>query len=209
MRFSRKTMYALATPAMIAGLTLPAVAQAGAAVVKAPAPTEIVLKDGRGLDAQTQVRWQYNKVLHRWVRVQVLTGKVIVDRNEIGRFSDMNQSEHFRLVYGPLGQKAFIQYTGPGRYHDWYVQTSDKHAPGIPANAPYGYVGSKLVKFGFEATLFNVSAAGPLGYRTLTVAAQLGAHGPEILTGEMFGQLGLNAQRPFALPTAAQLFQAR
>ena len=208
MKLSRKYMYAAAAPLMIGALTLPAIAQAGATVVPPPpVKTEIVLKDGRGLDAQ--YAWQYNKVLHRWV--YGLTGKVIVDRNEIGRFSDMNQSEHFKLVYGPLGQKAFIQYTGPGAYHNWYVKASDKKAPGVPANVPWGYQGSKLVKFGFEATLFNVSAPGPLGYRTLTVAAQLGlgGHGPEILTGEMFGQLGLNAQRPLALPTNAQLFMQR
>lgn len=138
-----------------------------------------------------------------------LTGKVVVDRLEGRR--DFNKSEDFKLVYGPAGKMAYIQYVGPGKYHDYWVQTSDKHAPGIPANANYGYVGSKLVKSALDATIFTVSAPGPAGFRTLTVPAAFGpkAHGPEILTGEIFGQLGLNAQKPFALPTNAQLFQQR
>lgn len=205
MRFSRKHMYMAATPLLLGGMVAVPAMQAGAAVVKAPAPTEIVLKDGRGLDAQ--YAWQYNKVLHRWV--YQANGKVLVDRNE-GRFGDLNQSEHFKLVYGPLGKMAFIQYTGPGKYHNWYVQTSDKKAPGVPAGVPWGYQGSKLVKFGFEATVFTVSNPGPLGFRTLTVPAKfgIGGHGPEILTGELFGQLGLNAQKAL-LPTTAQLFMQR
>lgn len=212
MRFSRKYIYMAAAPLTLAGVLATTAGAASAAVAPAPqAKTEIVLKDGRGLDAQYQAHWQYNRVTHRWVLVKTLTGKVLVDRNEVGRFSDMNQSEHFKLVYGPAGKMAFIQYTGPGKYHGWYVQTSDKHAPGIPPTANYGYVGSRLVKFGFEATVFTVSAPGPLGFRTLTVPAQHGiaGHGPEILTGERFGQLGLNAQRPLALPTSAQLFMQR
>ena len=205
MRFSRKYMYAAATPLMVGGLVGPMAIQAGATVVP-PKPTEIVLKDGRGLDAK--YAWQWNKAIHRWV--YQATGKVVVDRNETGRFGDLNQSEHFKLVYGPLGKMAYIQYTGPGKYHNWYVFTSDKHAPGIPPMANYGYVGSKLVRNAFEATIFTVSQPGPLGYRTLTVPVKfgIGGHGPEILTGEIFGQLGLNAQKPL-LPTNAQLFMQR
>ncbi len=202
----RTLLYGAAVPLTMAGAVATTTA-ASAHVAPAPqAKTEIVLKDGRGLDAQ--YGWQYNAFAHRWV--YGLTGKVLVDRNE-GRWGDLNQSEHFRLVYGPAGKMAFIQYTGPGRYHDWYVQTSDKHAPGIPPWANYGYVGSKLVKSPLDATIFTVSLPGPLGFRTLTVPAKLGlgGHGPEILTGELFGQLGLNAQKPLALPTNAQLFMQR
>ncbi len=156
-----------------------------------PAVTAIVLKDGRALDANQ------------------FTGKVTVTRYQ-GRW-DFNRSQDFRLVYGPLGQRAWIQYIGPGRYHDDYVFTSDKHAPGIPPWANYGYVGSKLVHSTMAATLFNVSAPGPLGYRVLSVPAMPGpmGHGPERLTGETFGQLGLNTYKAFQLPTVHQLLAQR
>lgn len=156
-----------------------------------PAVTAIVLKDGRALDASQ------------------FTGKVTVTRYQ-GRW-DFNRSQDFKLVYGPLGQRAWIQYTGPGRYHDDYVFTSDKHAPGIPPWANYGYVGSKLVHSPMAATLFSVSAPGPLGFRVLSVPAAVGkaGHGPERLTGETFGQLGLNAYKAFQLPTIHQLLAQR
>lgn len=201
MRF-RTAMYAVVTPLAAMAVALPAVA---ASAHVAPKPTEIILKDGRGLDAQTRFVWQYNRALHRWVRVEALTGKVLVDRNQgEGYWGDRNQSEHFSLVYGPAGKMAFIRYDGPGAMHGWFVQTSDKRLG-------FGYLGSKLVKNALDATIFTVSNPGPLGFRTLTVPAKagIGGHGPEILTGELFGQLGLNAQRPLALPTNAQLFIER
>jgi len=203
MRFSRKHIYMAATPLILGGMVAGPAMQAGAAVIKPPVKDSIVLKDGRALDEQ--LGWRWNAAQHRWVYGP--TGKVVVNRYEV---RDRNHSQDFKLVYGPLGKMAFIQYTGPGKYHNWYVQTSDKHAPGIPPTANYGYVGSKLVKFAFEATVFTASQPGPLGYRTLTVPAAFGptAHGPEILTGEIFGQLGLNAQKPL-LPTNAQLFMQR
>ena len=204
--FSRKILYAAATPLTLAGLLATTAAQASAAVAPLkPAVTAVTLKDGRALDEQ--LGWTWNGVQHRWV--YGATGKVVVDRYE-GRL-DRNQTQDFKLVYGPAGKMAYIQFTGPGQYHNYYVQTSDKHAPGIPPTANYGYVGSKLVKSPLDATLFTVSAPGPAGFRTMTVPAAFGpkAHGPEILTGEIFGQLGLNAMKPFALPTTAQLFAER
>ncbi len=201
------TLLKRATLTLTAGalLAAPVATAAAASAHTVPAVTAVTLKDGRALDAQ--YGWTWNGAHHRWV--YGLTGKVVVDRLEGRR--DFNRSEYFKLVYGPAGKMAYIQYQGPGKYHDYWVQTSDKHAPGVPANANYGYVGSKLVKSALDATIFTVSAPGPAGFRTLTVPAAFGpkAHGPEILTGEIFGQLGLNAQKPFALPTNAQLFQQR
>ncbi len=156
-----------------------------------PAVTAIVLKDGRALDANQS------------------TGKVTVTGYQ-GRW-DFNRSQDFKLVYGPAKLRALIQYIGPGRYHDDYVFTSDKHAPGIPSWASYGFVGSKLVHSAAAATLFDVSAPGPQGFRVLSVPALPGpkGHGPERLTGETFGQLGLNAYKAFQLPTVHQLFAQR
>ena len=52
--------------------------------------------------------------------------------------------------------------------------------------------------FGHDIQLLIISLFGIVGDATA-----------EILTGEMFGQLGLNAMKPFALPTIAQLFMQR
>lgn len=204
MKFSRKIIYGTAVPVTLAASLLGTMGAASAGVRPLhPAVTAVQLKDGRALDMQ--YGWQWNAHQHRWV--YQANGKVIVDRLE-GRW-DFNRSEDFQLVYGPAGKMAYIQYIGPGQYHDYYVQTSDRHGHGMPAFGRHGFEGSKLVKSALDATIFTVSAPGPAGFRTMTVPAVLRGHGPEILTGEAFGQLGLNPMRPFALPTSAQLFAQR
>lgn len=203
--FKRATLTLTAAAVLASPVALAATASAHTVPPLKPAVTAVQLKDGRALDLQYAMK--YDSRLHRWV--SVATGKVIADRYEGRR--DYNQSQDFRLAYGPAGKMAFIQYIGSGPLHNFYVQTSDKHAPGIPPSANYGYVGSKLVRSSLDATIFTVSASGPQGFRTMTVPAAFGpkAHGREILTGEIFGQLGLNGVKPFALPTSAQLFAER
>jgi hypothetical protein len=187
--FKRAALTLTAAAVLAFPVALAATASAHTVPPLKPAVTAVQLKDGRALDLQYAMK--YDSRLHRWV--SVATGKVIADRYEGRR--DYNRSQDFRLAYGPAGKMAFIQYIGSG----------------IPPSANYGYVGSKLVRSSLDATIFTVSAPGPLGFRTMTVPAAFGpkAHGPEILTGEIFGQLGLNGVKPFALPTSAQLFAER
>jgi hypothetical protein len=183
-----KTVLTLSAAAVLAPLGAVAASAAVAPPLK-PAVTALVLRDNRALDA--------NQV----------TGKVTVTGYQ-GRW-DFNRSQDFRLVYGPAGKMAYIQYIGPGKYYGDFVQTSDRHAPGIPPWANYGYAGSKLVHSQFAATIFTVTKT-PRG-EVLSVQAVPGprGHAAERLTGEIFGQLGLNTYRMFQAPTNAQLFAER